>query len=211
MKLFLSPNEKKTAAEVSEGLGKTTKLSVSDSLSRDTGLRARRSVSRRMEERALLSPDEIKRLSPMKVILLPERQNPIMAERIVYYEDPTFRAMLDKQTGALPYPPVEIAEIAALRAEVAELREQFGAIRHRARSKGLAAEIAETQVAATGEPAQVQPVPEAAPSARGATPAEARAAEVNEDDLFAAFAGEVTANLQSFESVVDGYRQKEGV
>jgi len=34
----------------------------------------------RMEGRPLLSPDEIKRLSPMKVILLPERRNPIMAE-----------------------------------------------------------------------------------------------------------------------------------
>lgn len=194
MKLFLSPNEKKTAAEVSEGLGKTTKLSVSDSLSRDQGLRTRRSISRRMEERPLLSPDEIKRLSPMKVILLPERQNPIMAERIVYYEDPTFRALIEKQSGPLPYPPVEIAEIVALRAEVAELREQFGAIRHRARPKGFAASIAVA--------------PKEVPPAAEPTPAE-RAAEDNGDDLFAAFAGEIVADLQSFGNVVDERRQIE--
>lgn len=216
MKLFLSPNEKKTAAEVSEGLGKTTKLSVSDSLSRDTGLRAKRSISRRMEERPLLSPDEIKRLSPMKVILLPERQNPIMAERIVYYEDPTFRALIDKQTGALPYPPVEIAEIAALRAEVAELREQFGAIRHRARPKGLAVGMVEEPAftqerETTAEPARTGPASAANASVKEPIPTEGSATEDQDDDLFAAFAGEIVADLQSFEKVVDAHRQTEAV
>ncbi len=191
MKLFLSPNEKKTAAEVSDGLGKTTKLSVSDSLSRDTGLRAKRSISRRMEERPLLSPDEIRRLSPMKVILLPERQNPIMAERIVYFEDPTFRALIEKQSGPLPYPPSEIAEIAVLRAEVAELRERIGAIRHRSRPAGLAASI----VAA----------PEAAPLVQGPIPSES-ATEVNDASPFTAVAGEVSESLQSFETLVDERR-----
>ena len=128
MKLFLSPNEKKTAAEVSEALGKTTKLSVSDSLSRDQGFRQKRSVSRRMEERPLMSPDEIRKLSADKVILIPERQNPIMAERIVYFRDPTFEALIDAQTGPLPYPAAESAEVVALRGEVAELRQAVLAV-----------------------------------------------------------------------------------
>lgn len=42
MKLYLSPNEKKTAQEVSDTLGKTTKLSTSDSWSRDVSLLAQR-------------------------------------------------------------------------------------------------------------------------------------------------------------------------
>ncbi len=122
MKLFLSPNEKKTAAEVSEALGKTTKLAVSDSLSRDTGFRQKRSVSRRMEERPLMTPDEIRKLPADKVILIPERQNPILAERIVYFQDTTFSALIDGQKGPLPYPSIERADIAALREELEGLR-----------------------------------------------------------------------------------------
>lgn len=123
MKLFLSPNEKKTAAEVSESLGKTTKLSISDSLSHDHGFRQKRSVSRRMEERPLMSPDEIRKLSADKVILIPERQNPILAERIVYFQDPTFRAMIEAQTGPLPYPSTEGAALARMRDEIEGLRQ----------------------------------------------------------------------------------------
>lgn len=144
MKLFLSPNEKKTAAEVSEGLGKTTKLAVSDSLSRDAAFLQKRSVSRRMEERPLMSPDEIKRLSADKVILIPERQNPILADRIVYYADPMFRALADRQSGPLPYPSEAIAEVAALRAEIAEMRQEFNAIRYYP-GPGLAASVAASE------------------------------------------------------------------
>lgn len=66
MKLYLAANDKKTAGEISDALGKTTKLAVSDSLSRDRDLMQRRSVSRRMEERPLLTPDEVRRLSPIR-------------------------------------------------------------------------------------------------------------------------------------------------
>ena len=47
MKLYIAPNEKKTAAEVSEALGKTTKLSLSDSYSQDGQGILKRSISRR--------------------------------------------------------------------------------------------------------------------------------------------------------------------
>lgn len=85
-----------------------------------------------------MTPDEIRRLSPERVILIPERQNPILAERIVHYRDPTFRALLEQQTGPYPYPPDEIAEVAALRAELAEMRAEMGAIRYCGRGPGLA-------------------------------------------------------------------------
>ena len=65
MKLYLAANDKKTAGEISDALGKTTKLAVSDSLSRDRDLLQRRSVSRRMEERPLLTPDEVRRLTTL--------------------------------------------------------------------------------------------------------------------------------------------------
>ncbi|MFG6083317.1 type IV secretory system conjugative DNA transfer family protein [Paracoccus litorisediminis] len=121
IKLYLAPNEKKTAEEVSEGLGKTTKLAISDSLSRDGSGLLRRSISRRNEERPLMSPDELKKLDRDKVILIPERQHPIIAERIVYYEDPYFKALMAAQKGPLPYPSREGEGLRRLRETVEDL------------------------------------------------------------------------------------------
>lgn len=114
MKLYLAANDKKTAGEISDALGKTTKLSVSDSVSRDRDFMQRRSVSRRMEERPLLTPDEVRRLNPDQAILIPERQNPLLVHRIVYFQDPTFKQLFDAQKGALPYPPKEAADVQVL-------------------------------------------------------------------------------------------------
>jgi type IV secretion system protein VirD4 len=114
MKLYLAANDKKTAGEISDALGKTTKLSVSDSVSRDRDFMQRRSVSRRMEERPLLTPDEVRRLNPDLAILIPERQNPLLVHRIVYFQDPTFRKLFEAQKGALPYPPRETADVHVL-------------------------------------------------------------------------------------------------
>ena len=128
MKLFLSPNEKKTAAEVSDALGKTTKLSLSDSLSHDGKGLLKRSVSRRNEERPLMTPDDVRKLSPDKVILIPERQNPIMAERIVFYLDPFFKKIFDEQTGPLPY-PAEALDLSSMRREIQDLQEQVAVLK----------------------------------------------------------------------------------
>ncbi|PTX41828.1 type IV secretion system protein VirD4 [Gemmobacter caeni] len=122
MKLYLSPNEKKTAQEVSDALGKTTKLATSDSYARDASLLTRRSLSRRMEERPLMSADEVKKLDANIAILIPERQQPLRVRRIVYYEDAVFRAIYAAQAGPLPYPVRQDPEVAILRAEVAALR-----------------------------------------------------------------------------------------
>jgi type IV secretion system protein VirD4 len=114
MKLYLAANDKKTAGEISDALGKTTKLAVSDSVSRDRDFMQRRSVSRRMEERPLLTPDEVRRLNPDLAILIPERQNPLLVHRIVYFQDPTFKKLFDAQKRALPYPPKEAADVQVL-------------------------------------------------------------------------------------------------
>lgn len=123
MKLYIAPNEKKTAGEVSEALGKTTRLSLSDSYSQDGQGLLKRSLSRRNEERPLMTPDEVRRLDPDKIILIPERQNPILVDRIVYYEDARFKTIVDAQKGPLPYPDPIRAELDDLRAEVVSLRE----------------------------------------------------------------------------------------
>ena len=123
MKLYIAPNEKKTAAEVSEALGKTTRLSLSDSYSQDGQGILKRSISRRNEERPLLTPGEIRNLDPNKIILIPERQNPIMVDRIIYYEDTYFKPIFEAQKGPLPYPDALRAELDDLKAKVTSLEE----------------------------------------------------------------------------------------
>lgn len=129
MKLYLAANDKKTAGEISDALGKTTKLSVSDSLSRDRDLMQRRSVSRRMEERPLLTPDEVRRLSPDQAILIPERQNPLLVSRIVYFQDPVFVKIFEAQTGPLPYPSQDSAKVQGLAERVEELERRIAGMK----------------------------------------------------------------------------------
>jgi len=123
MKLYIAPNEKKTAAEVSEALGKTTRLSLSDSYSQDGQGILKRSISRRNEERSLLTPGEVRNLDPNKIILIPERQNPIMVDRIVYYQDAYFKPIYEAQKGSLPYPDAMRAELDEVKARLTALQE----------------------------------------------------------------------------------------
>ena len=129
MKLYLAANDKKTAGEISDALGKTTKLAVSDSLSRDRDLMQRRSVSRRMEERPLLTPDEVRRLSPDQAILIPERQNPLLVRRVVYFEDPVFLKIFEAQAGPLPYPSQDNARVQGLAERVEELERRIAGMK----------------------------------------------------------------------------------
>jgi len=67
-----------------------------------------------MEERPLLTPDEVRRLNPDQAILIPERQNPLLVHRIVYFQDPTFKKLFEAQKGPLPFPPKEAADVQVL-------------------------------------------------------------------------------------------------
>ncbi|CAM3793750.1 type IV secretory system conjugative DNA transfer family protein [Paracoccus yeei] len=146
------------AEEVSASLGKTTKLSVSDSLSRDHNGMLRRSISRRNEERPLMTTDELKKLDRDKVILIPERQNPIIARRIVYYQDPAFRTLIEAQKGPLPYPSREAEDIRALKEQVSQLTSQLSAkptaqaISYPAPENAAKSELASAEGAATQLP-----------------------------------------------------------
>jgi hypothetical protein len=53
-------------------------------------------------------------LNPDQAILIPERQNPLLVHRIVYFQDPTFKKLFEAQKGALPYPPKEAADVQVL-------------------------------------------------------------------------------------------------
>jgi type IV secretion system protein VirD4 len=64
-------------------------------------------------------------LNPDQAILIPERQNPLLVHRIVYFQDPTFKKLFDAQKGALPYPPKEVAEVQVLTQRMEALERRF--------------------------------------------------------------------------------------
>ena len=95
-----------------------------------------------------MSADDIRRLDADRAILVPERQNPLLAWRVVYFEDPVFKAIYSAQNGPLPFPVRQDPEVVVLRREVSELREAVKAqaakanFGYRAEVAGAASEIA---------------------------------------------------------------------
>jgi len=79
----------------------------------DLGI-ARGSVSKHAEDRPLLSAAQIRRLDDDKVIILPQRQQPILADKIEYHSDPFLRRLWEAQKGAFPYPSLESEAAAAV-------------------------------------------------------------------------------------------------
>ena len=72
-----------------------------------------------------MTPDEVRRLNPDQAILIPERQNPLLVHRIVYFQDPTFKTLFEAQSGPLPYPPKETAAVQVLTARMEALERRL--------------------------------------------------------------------------------------
>ncbi|SFE87746.1 type IV secretory system conjugative DNA transfer family protein [Roseivivax sediminis] len=136
VKVFMTPQEDRTATVLSDMLGKHTVVSKTESQSRIRELDDSANISRRSEERPLISPSKLLRYPLDRVLILPEGQHPIQAHHIRYYEDHHFRKIDAAKTGHdLPYPPLpedEGPKIATL-AQVTEAQkktqqyERFGA------------------------------------------------------------------------------------
>ncbi len=128
MKIYITANERTTAKEIEADLGTRTGVSTSVSVDRAGFSFGRGTVSHNSEERPLLTDSQIRKLDNSHVILIPEKQHPILAERIEYFRDPMLQPIYDAQDGLeFPYPDEEendqhdvqdqLNEIAKLRAE----------------------------------------------------------------------------------------------
>jgi len=106
LKLYITPRDQRTVREVSVSVGSTTREAVTKMYGRNKGVLGATSTSTRLEERPLLSETEARLMDPDEVIILASPQHPIKAQRIKYYEDPLFKAMVERQEGReFPYPP----------------------------------------------------------------------------------------------------------
>jgi type IV secretion system protein VirD4 len=128
VEVVFAPKEQDVANELSERIGYDTVKARSRSGPK--GL-ATRSTSETVSEhrRALMLPQELKLLPRSKALILASGLPPVIADKIVYYEDKAFLRRL------LPAPVPEMpkgrsnalieAEIKELRSEIAELRTVF--------------------------------------------------------------------------------------
>ncbi|MEP1231567.1 MAG: type IV secretory system conjugative DNA transfer family protein [Litorimonas sp.] len=88
--IFFASNDQQTTNYVSQTLGKTTIETVSKSRSKQG-----RSVSRQSQARELMLPQEVREMSPDKLILITEGTRPILGDKIKYFKD----AAMKKRVG----------------------------------------------------------------------------------------------------------------
>lgn len=129
MKIYITANERTTAKEIEADLGTRTGVSTSVSADRAGLSFGRGTVSHNSEERPLLTDSQIRKLDNSHVILIPEKQHPILAERIEYFRDPVLQPIYDAQEGLeYPYPDEDSNDLRDVQEqlnEVAKLRTEY--------------------------------------------------------------------------------------
>jgi type IV secretion system protein VirD4 len=103
MQIVYAPRDQGDANKVSEALGYFTLKN--DSRSRSTGGRGSSSVSTSDQRRALMMPQEVKKMGQWKEIIFLENLDPIFCDKIKYFEDPFFTSRL------LPPPVLEELDV----------------------------------------------------------------------------------------------------
>lgn len=102
LQIMYAPREQRDANEYSEALGTFTEKSESRGRSVSHAARGGASTSRNIspQRRPLLLPQEFKELGVDREVVMLENCKPILASKILYYEDPVFQARLLPATEA---------------------------------------------------------------------------------------------------------------
>ena len=105
VQIYFAANDTTTAEYVSKRLGTKTIRTESKS---DQGGFSTVTKSTSYTARALMLPEEVRRLTDQQEIIFRERSLPILAQKIRFYDDPSFKARLLK---AQPIPSLTLKEI----------------------------------------------------------------------------------------------------
>jgi len=152
VKLYIAASEDRTAGELETALGtRTGSTRTRNEEMRAVGFGAG-SVTRGTEHRPVLSKQEIRDMDKDKIIILPERQNPILADRIEYFDSREIMKIHKAQAGTpYPYPTVKQNEKAMTMAAVREAASEAQQADALAEEKAVAA-MTEDRSAATTAP-----------------------------------------------------------
>ena len=169
VQIYMTPQDDRTAEVLSSALGRTTIVAKTRSQGAVQRLDESGNVSRRSEERPLVSASETLRLDTSKVLILPEGQYPILADRITHYADRHFKRIDAARAGhPLPYPPATVPEPSRPRKMGAFLAagQGTGDVLDLADGEEFAVE-AKGGVTAVGDRARARPKGRRAPPVRG--------------------------------------------
>ena len=95
--IFFASNDQQTTNYVSETLGKKTIKTVSKSRSKQG-----KTISKQSQARELMLPQEVRELSPDKLILITEGTRPIKADKIRYFKDPVLSERVNWEKAKVP-------------------------------------------------------------------------------------------------------------
>ena len=103
VQLFMSAADEETPRYVSEAVGDFTRKSRSKSWK---GGQLTTSYQEREDGARLIRPEQVRMLGKNTILALVEDSYPVIASKVIYYEDKILKPIFDDQTGPLPEPPV---------------------------------------------------------------------------------------------------------
>ena len=102
LQLFMAPADSETPDYVSKAIGNFTRKSRSKSW--NIGQFGKSNIQEREEGARLLRPEDLRGLSADDCVLLIQDSDPVLANKVIYYEDRYLKSLFQGQSGDLPLP-----------------------------------------------------------------------------------------------------------
>lgn len=103
--LAFGANDPVTAESISRGLGKRTVRYTTESRTLELMGMHRRTKVEHVAERDLMMPQEVRRMPSHKMVILPEGQGPILADKLRFYTTAEFSGPEKLSRSSIPFPP----------------------------------------------------------------------------------------------------------
>jgi type IV secretion system protein VirD4 len=109
LQLFMAPADSETPDYVSKAIGNFTRKSRSKSWT--MGQIGKSNIQEREEGARLLRPEDLRNLSADDCVMLIQDSDPVLAQKVRYYEDRFLKTVFEGQTGKLPLPiPLNVVQ-----------------------------------------------------------------------------------------------------